>query len=46
MFFCVFSLSLCFVSICFYVFAYPHSFMFNEQLSHLPYGFFGVGVTD
>jgi len=24
----------------------PHSFMFTEQLSHLPYGFFGVSVTD
>ena len=28
------------------VFVSPHSFMFTEQLSHLPYGFFGVSVTD
>ena len=34
------------VHLFFDMFVSPHSFMFTEQLSHLPYGFFGVSVTD
>ena len=39
--FCVFSLGLCFVCsfVFFDLFVCPHSFMFPEQLNHLPYSF-------
>jgi len=40
-FLCVFSLGLCFVCsfVFFDLFVCPHSFMFPEQLNHLPYSF-------
>ena len=34
------------VHLVFDLFLSPHSFMFTEQLSHLPYGFFGAIVTN